>query len=832
MKKKLLFLIIAMIAIIVAIIVFCMKGQAVNIVDQFYEEGKIEGLWTVRQEPNGLKHQERARIIRRRRDNKLAYCVEPFQSLIDDLAVTGITENQAAALNISEETWNRIELLAYYGYGYGNHNDINWYSITQELIWRTVFPDGRFYYVNINDKSEITDKFASEIVEIEHLVSEHYKAPKFGDANKFQAIIGQELVLTDNNNVLANYDIVTNSNLDVTKSGNKLTIIPRSVGNYDLVLEKKDKLLSTPTILYPNPDSQDVMTTGMLDPVILKINLEVIGGKVTIHKQDKDTLKFEPQGDGFLSNAIYGVYKEDGTKVAEIKTDENGDAISEYLPFVGRGYVQEITASEGYRLDTTKYYFDITTENLYPEITVQEDVIDRKVNIFKVYASDKTGFLTEEANVQFDIFLKSTNELIGSIVTDENGKATIVLPYGTYIVRQATTSKDHEKVEDFEIIIKEDMAADKDILLSNAEIVAKLKVVKIDAETQEVIKRSNIKFKIYNITKEEYVCQKITYPHVQEVCIFETDENGEFITPYSLQSGKYRLEEIDQKIDGYLWNQESEIFEIGENSELISSENGIIFEMKFANYQSKGHIKVNKIGENLIIEDGNYKYEKIPLSKVVFEIIANEDIVIEGYKYFTKGDLVGTITTDESGYAELQNLPLGKYLLKEKSTGENHVLDIKDYEFELRYQDQYTEIVVEEFIIENYYKKGTLDFTKVDLTDGTPIPNVEIKIYTENDELIYTGITDENGKIVITDLPVGKPMYLIETRAADNYQITNEKVFFEIRENGEIVKASLSNEKIDVPDTGMNDNHFTEIVGSFLILFGIGVIAYAKKKRK
>lgn len=40
------------------------------------------------------------------------------------------------------------------------------------------------------------------------------------------------------------------------------------------------------------------------------------------------------------------------------------------------------------------------------------------------------------------------------------------------------------------------------------------------------------------------------------------NEEGEFITPYVLSSGQYKLEEVDQKIDGYLWNNESHVFYI------------------------------------------------------------------------------------------------------------------------------------------------------------------------------------------------------------------------------------------------------------------------------
>ena len=158
-----------------------------------------------------------------------------------------------------------------------------------------------------------------------------------------------------------------------------------------------------------------------------------------------------------------------------------------------------------------------------------------------------------EPNVEFGFF-NSKGELYKKEITDKNGNIKITLPYGSYTVKQITTSKDHEKVEDFNLEVRE-VGEDIRLVISNAEITARLKVVKIDKETKKVIKRKGIKFKIFSYSKNDYVCQNVTYPNKENICVFETNKDGEFITPNALHSGKYRLEEIDQKIDGYLWNK-------------------------------------------------------------------------------------------------------------------------------------------------------------------------------------------------------------------------------------------------------------------------------------
>ena len=88
-----------------------------------------------------------------------------------------------------------------------------------------------------------------------------------------------------------------------------------------------------------------------------------------------------------------------------------------------------------------------------------------------------------------------------------------------------------------------------------------------------------------------------------------------------------------------------------------------------------------------------------------------------------------------------------------------------------------------------------MDFSKTDVTTGEGIPNTKVEVYTDKDEKIFEGVTDENGNITIEDLFVGK-FYIVETECATGYKLSDEKVYFEIKEDGEIVKANMTNEKI------------------------------------
>ena len=86
--------------------------------------------------------------------------------------------------------------------------------------------------------------------------------------------------------------------------------------------------------------------------------------------------------------------------------------------------------------------------------------------------------------------------------------------------------------------------------------------------------------------------------------------------------------------------------------------------------------------------------------------------------------------------------------------------------------------------------------------------------------------------IVIEELEYGK-YYILEKEAPESYILNEEPMNFEIKENGEVVKAVMTNEKIviEVPNTEKNEFPYFELGALILSLIGLGVIAYAKKKK-
>ncbi|NLC87883.1 MAG: Cys-Gln thioester bond-forming surface protein, partial [Clostridiaceae bacterium] len=573
----------------------------------------INNIYINKVKPNGSINYKQARFIRRSEDNAFVYCLQPYVDIDNNLPYyTVIREDYARILGLTEAQWERISLLAYYGYQYNengyNHSSHKWYAVTQVMIWRTTNPESDFYFTNGLNGSKV-NTYDSEIAEIEKLISNNYKAPKFDNVDVLP--IGSSVTLNDANNILSQYTITGTSNVEASISGNQLKIKAKGIGNGTITLQKKSTKYEIPPVVYTSNHSQNVIRVGNYDPVYSKVTIKVIGGKVTTEKKDSETKENIPQGEATLAGAVYGIYKEDATRVGSVTTNSEGKITSNYLPSLGKFYLLEEKASEGYLLDTTKYYFEITESNLNPTVQVYEKVIKLDFEFTKVYASDKTGIMTPEVGVKFGIY-NNKNELVKEVTTDSQGVFKFTLPYGTYTVKQLTSTAGHEKADDFKIEVKQVGDTVKKVI-SNAPVKAKLRVVKIDSETGEIIKRSGIKFKIFDVKNNKYVCQTVTYPNNATYCEFETDENGEFTTPYPLITGTYRLEEIDQKIDGYLWNKESHEFTIDEYSNLrTDSEYGIIFLLSFA-------FKLLRKGEIMLKTENYYEKSFTDLAKLYYD---------------------------------------------------------------------------------------------------------------------------------------------------------------------------------------------------------------------
>lgn len=399
---------------------------------------------------------------------------------------------------------------------------------------------------------------------------------------------------------------------------------------------------------------------------------------VTLNKTDIET--GEHQGDGKLSGAVYGIYK-DGELVDSYTTDENGQFTTSYYICGTNWTVKEITPSEGYLLDNTTYRVGAEPEKYTVEynpilLGSKEQVKKGKINIIKHTNNGETQIETPENGAKFEVYLKSAGSYQNAketerdiLICDEAGFAeTKLLPYGTYTFHQTSGWEGTEFIKDFDVFISENGKTYK-LLINNAPFESYIKIIKKDKETNKTIKMAGTAFKLYDENKN-LIKMAYTYPQYTEVETFYTNVEGFLITPEKLPFGKFFLKE-EQAPYGYVVDNDFIPFTVTRENSTVENDITVI-EIEKTNAPQKGTIQITKTGEvfsSVVESNGVYQpiYENENLEGVVYEIIANEDIYTQdGTLRAKKGEVVDTITTKKKNGATSKPLYLGKYEVLEK----------------------------------------------------------------------------------------------------------------------------------------------------------------------
>lgn len=528
---------------------------------------------------------------------------------------------------------------------------------------------------------------------------------------------------------------------------------------------------------------------------------------VTVTKSDKET--GTAQGDATLGGAVYGIYK--GEQLIDTyTTDANGQFTTKYYVCGDDWSVREISPSEGYLLDESAHHIGAEAKNYTVEYNstandVTEQVIKGNIALIKHTDDGETQLETPEAGAEFEVFLKSAGGYDTAkdserdyLTCDENGFAqTKDLPYGIYAVHQVKGWDGRELLADFDVYIAKDGQTYR-YLANNANFESYIKIVKVDAETGKVIPYAGAGFQLYR-PDGSLITQTFTYPEVTTIDTFYTNDEGTLITPEKLEYGSgYSLVEVFAPY-GYTLNSEPVYFDVTQDAS--ADENGVtVIEVVKPNMAQKGVIKISKSGEvfsSVTEADGLYQpvFSVQGLPGAVYEIIAAEDIITpDGTLRAAAGEVVDTVTTDETGLVESKPLYLGKYEIREIEAPYGMVLNTEIRTAELVYAGQEIEITETAASFYNERQKAAVSLDKVleqntqfgigmnggisavtfglfaaeDLTaaDGSVIPA---------DGLLEILSVDENGHAVCkTDLPFGS-FYLKELSTDEHYILSNEK---------------------------------------------------------
>lgn len=355
---------------------------------------------------------------------------------------------------------------------------------------------------------------------------------------------------------------------------------------------------------------------------------------------------------GNLKGAVFEIYAaedittldgtvryEQGALVDTVTTDDDGVAKSKEL-YLGKYTVIEKTAPNGYVHNTAKYDAELTYAGQNVSVTstdlsVYNDRQKISVSLKKIMAEDKKfsiGNNGEITSVRFGIYadedIKASNgdiipkdALITFANCDKDGNISFDcdLPVGFkwyakeiatdehYILSDTKYEFDTEyQGQDVKVI---DIKVNNDKAIENNLIYGSVKGLKIDRETQEVIK--GVTFGLFKSDTTEFTEDKAVLTAV-------TDENGVFVfnnIPY----GEYLIKEL-KPADGYLDNEDVFTVTIKDNEQVVelTAINDKVPELK-TTATVNGKKEVIAKGEITIKDTVEYKH-----------LVPNTEYVIKG----------------------------------------------------------------------------------------------------------------------------------------------------------------------------------------------------------
>lgn len=548
---------------------------------------------------------------------------------------------------------------------------------------------------------------------------------------------------------------------------------------------------------------------------------------VTVTKTDAE--KGYAQGDATLTGAVYGIYN-GNELIDKYTTDVNGKFTTKEYVCGDNWTLKEITVSEGYLLNETVYKIGAESKNYTVEkntlsINVTEQVIKGNIAIIKHSDNGSTQIEHSEVGAEFQVYLKSAGSYNkaketerDAIVCDKNGfTQTKDLPYGTYTVHQTKGAEGREFISDFDVVINTDGQTYR-YLINNANFESYVKVIKKDSETGKTIPYVGAGFQIYD-PDGKLVTMTYTYPTPTTIDTFYTDANGSLITPERLPYGKgYTLVEV-QAPYGYVIDRSPVSFDI--TADTAKEDGGItVVIIEVENKPIRGTIVGKKIDEDGFVIAG-----------AVFGLFK------ENESEFTEETALMISTSNEIGIFGFENVPYGKWIVREMETPPSFKLNPTVYKVKIMEDGE-----VIELIVENKFILGSVKVTKVD--ENNPeikLSGAVFELYVDVDRnkefnpeidiLIGELKEDEVGVYIMNDLR-HNGYFIHEKSAPDGYIKDNDYHYFEITEDGMLIELKITNEKIPKPKVPVPDIPNTDAswrlsfwIGMTAIVFG-GLVAY------
>lgn len=588
-------------------------------------------------------------------------------------------------------------------------------------------------------------------------------------------------------------------------------------------------------------------------------------GHIVINKVDAKT------GEK-VTGATFGIYTDstcktvakaykldaDSTLVnAEITETATGVYTCNYLPISSATgttyYVKELTAPEGYYLDTNVHAVTLKTANATVSVSNEIGKSDFNEYPYGHGAVTKDWKLDNStADMTADEIAQMKAELEKSLyftVKDSNGKYitatgadgvytyngesttefryvlknstfTIAeLPTGDYTITEYSTLLDYtiKSENPVKITVVRNQTAKATFVnerdTGNASIIKKWTNPNGLTTAQKAELEKNVYFTVKNADgaylKAVSKNGKYVYNGSQtaEARFMLTNSKFELT---ELPTGKYTITEINNA-EGYLPKTQVKTITVTKDATASA---------EFVNKVIVGNVTLTKVDED---------YPENKLTGAVFTVYKSD-----------KKTVVGTMKETETGVYSLEGLVYGDYYVQETKAPEYFVRDVNFYYFEIVNDGETVEVSNDElgkgtFI--NSPQKGEIKIVKTSYDNKVEGIHFEVtgKTFTgQSFSKIYT--TDENGIIHITDLRAGEyNIHEVADDASAGYLLPDDKQLT-IDRDGAMLVTEMHNSKIpDNPPTGASEDSFTQtavIIISMVMMSAAVVLVFPLSKRK
>ena len=556
------------------------------------------------------------------------------------------------------------------------------------------------------------------------------------------------------------------------------------------------------------------------------LSVEDEPGTLTLILKKKDSQTGStPQGNATLAGAVYQVsYQKGGQTVTEEMTSDASGNLGtlEGIPF-GTVTVKELTAPEGYRLDTDVHTYTVDGSQLTGDVyelevdDLMEEVQRGGLTIQKL--DSETGATPQGdaslEGIQFEIVNQSTNPVVvnGStaqpgqvamtITTNASGVATTgesALPYGEYTVREVSTNDSMLQTFTEEISVTID--EDGEMLEYEAEnevVRGGIDISKEDSEMGSTPQGNSsfagISFEVVNRSTNPVVVGGQTYAVGDIVMTITTDESGHASTGSDvLPYGTYEIRESATN-ESMLLTWQGETVTVRQNGHSVA--------ITAVNDVERGGLSVEK--QDTIT--GSTPQGDADFEGITFQIINNSrnPVMVEGQKY-QPGEVVKTLVTDSEGKASTADdlLPYGEYILHESATNESMLMTAPDQTVLVE-----ADGIIYEFTMANEVVRGGVLIEKRDLESGllTPLGGASLdgtlfEITNKSKNAVYVnGALYAPGEVCATievvdgiaqtenrALPYGS-YQMVESKPGEGYLHTDQTVrSFQIRQDGQVIE--------------------------------------------